>query len=135
CWCGPQSIACIASNQSGEESWYASDVRVIGLDDGAMATIYTPSDQLGWISASPSGRGISFVEAACSDRMLVAGTLMVGNAGGFSAVDTRAIDVTYVAWQGESDLSFAGLRGFETVLAHFDVSTGALREAWASSTR
>ncbi len=135
CWCGPRAIACIASDAPGEQAWYAADVRVIGLDDGHVSTVHAARDQVGWISASPSGRGIAFVEAACSDRMLVAGTLMVGSVDGVVPVATRGIDVTFTAWQDEADLLFAGLRGFESVLAHLDVSSGAICEAWVSSTR
>ena len=135
CWCGPASIACIASDTPGEEAWYAADVRVIDIATGRVSAVYQSRDQLGWISASPSGRGIAFVEAACSDRMLVAGTLMVAGASGVAPVDTHAIDVTFTAWQGEDDLLFAGLRGFETVLGHLDNSAATVRETWLSSTR
>ncbi len=135
CWCGSGSIACIASDAPGEQAWYAADVRVIHLGDRRVVTVYGSADQLGWISASPAGDGIAFVEAACSDRMLVAGTLMMGGANGFAAVDTDSVDVTFTAWQGETDLLYAGLRGFETVLGHLDVRSTQRREVWVSSTR
>ena len=135
CWCGPRAIACIASDAAGEQAWYAADVRVIGLGDGRVSTVHVSREQVGWVTASPSGQHIAFVEAACSDRMLVAGTLIVGGADGFTPVDTHSVDVTFAAWQGESDLLFAGLRGFESVLAHFDVPSAAIREAWVSSSR
>ena len=135
CWCGDGRIACIASNDPSEEAWYTADVRLIGVADGSVTTLFTPSDQLGWISASPSGASIAFVEAACSDRMLVAGTLMVGSDTSFAQIDTQSVDVTFTAWQGEDVLLFAGLRGFETVLGLCDPRASQVEEIWKSATR
>jgi dipeptidyl aminopeptidase/acylaminoacyl peptidase len=134
CWCGSESIVCIASDKPSEEAWYRADVRVVAIEDSSVARIYAPRDQVGWISASPSGASIAFVEAACSDRMLVAGTLMLGSVSGFAPVLTNAVDVTFTAWQGEHSLLFAGLRAFDSVLASFDPETGGIDEIWVSST-
>ncbi len=135
CWCGTRQIACIASNDPSEEAWYSADVRLLDVADGGVSTLYVPTDQLGWISASPSGAGIAFVEAVCSDRMLVAGTLMLGHRGDFVPVNTMSTDVTFTAWQHDDTLLLAGLRGFETVLGVHHLKTSVTEEIWCSPCR
>lgn len=132
CWCGTGRIACIASDAPEEEAWYRADLRLIDTGEGTVSTLHVPADQLGWISGSPDGR-IAVVEAVCSDRMLVAGRLLVGDADGLSAVDTGDVDVTFTAWQEDAVL-YAGLRGFETVLGVYGAD-GARAEIWQSDER
>ncbi|MEZ5656334.1 MAG: prolyl oligopeptidase family serine peptidase [Sphingobium sp.] len=134
CWCGDDRIAAIASDDPSEEAWYSANIRLIDLEHNHATTLYQPQDQAGWISAPPSGDRIAFVEAACSDRLLVAGTVMVGDSDGFGPIDTKAADTTFTAWQGEETLICAGVRGFETVLASYDVVTANCHELWCSDT-
>lgn len=135
CWCGEDHVACIASDDPTEDGWYHASVRKIDIGRRSSQTLYVPFDQLGFLSASPSGDRVAFVEAFCSDRLLVAGTLVVGSADGLARMDTKGTDVTFTAWQGEAGLLFAGMRGFETVVAQIDTGSGAIEELWVSDER
>lgn len=132
CWCGDNAVLFVGSDSPKEEDWYSADLRKLDLASGEVATIYTPKDQLGWPSASPSGERFAIVEAVCSDRTIVAGQLLVGGNGGpVREVDTARVDVTSTAWQSESELLYAGHRSYESVLALHDVAAGSSRELWA----
>lgn len=128
-WCGPGAVIGVASDAPGEETWYGADLRRIDLATGAVTRLYQPKDQIGWISASPSGARIALAEAVCSDRTIVAGELLAGPAdGSLQRIDTDGVDVTFTAWQGEDALLYAGQRSFETVLGL--VEHGERREIW-----
>ena len=76
-WCGPGRIAAVCSNAPGEAEWYKADLRLFDLQGGGGKMVFTPKDQLGWLSASPSGNRLAIVEAVCSDRTIVAGDLRI----------------------------------------------------------
>jgi dipeptidyl aminopeptidase/acylaminoacyl peptidase len=133
-WCGPDAAIAVCSPSPGEEAWYAATLERIILRSGRARRLYQPSDQLGWLSASRSGRRAAVVEAVCSDRLIVAGDLwLVAVASGRKArVNTRGVDVTYTQWQDERTLLIAGLRDSETVIGLVDTRTRAYRELLAS---
>lgn len=133
CWCGPDAVICIASDTPGEEAWYRADLRRIDIATGEVKSLYTPADQLGWLSASPSGGRIAVVEAVCSDRTIVAGDVLLGSpSGNFERIDTGKVDVTFTAWQSADALMYAGHRSFETVLGVMDAQARSCREIWVS---
>ncbi|MGH8200509.1 MAG: S9 family peptidase [Steroidobacteraceae bacterium] len=133
-WCGNDAIAAIVSPGPGEGLWYTARLAVIETESGASRDIYTPQDQLGWPSGSPSGRHIAVVEALCSDRWLVAGDLKLIDTQTRETrnIDTRGIDVTHTEWRSARHLLLAGHRGFETVVALYDIQSGELEEVWQS---
>ncbi len=131
-WAGPENILFVASDRPGEEDWYKADLRMLDLRNGDLRTIYVPEDQLGWPSASPCGERIAIVEAVCSDRTIVAGTLLLGTPDGFSPVNTSGVDATFTAWQSETELLYAGHRSFETVLALHDTASKQSRLLWSN---
>jgi dipeptidyl aminopeptidase/acylaminoacyl peptidase len=133
CWFGDTAFACIASDSPDEDAWYTADVRAVEIGSGAVKILYTSQDQLGCLSAPPAGHSLAFVEAACSDRLLVAGRLLVGGLDGFSQIETRGVDVTFTAWQGSADILFAGLRSFESVLGRVQLADRRVDELWSSS--
>lgn len=159
CWLGSSAIACVVSDSHSEGSWYEARLVSIDLATGAVAELYRSPDQLGVPAASPSGGRIAVIEAVCSDRMIVAGALMLiesdadGNDGtrtgtgsrtgtrtgaGPRAVrrlDTFGTDVTHAAWRGEEALVYAGIRGLETVLGELDPRTGVVHELWSDRER
>jgi dipeptidyl aminopeptidase/acylaminoacyl peptidase len=133
-WCGNDAITAVVSPGPGEGLWYTAHLAVIKTESGASYDIYRPQDQLGWPSGSPSGRHIAVVEALCSDRWLVAGELRLIDTQSREVrkVATGGIDVTHTEWRSERHLLLAGHRGFETVLALYDVENGKLEEIWQS---
>ncbi len=133
-WCGNDAITAVVSPGPSEGLWYTARLTVIETEDGASRDLYKPEDQLGWPSASPSGRHIAVVEALCSDRWIVAGDLRIIDTrnGEISKVATKGIDVTHTEWRSDRFLLLAGHRGFETVVALYDVQTGEVEEVWRS---
>lgn len=134
-WCGNDAITAIVSPGPSEGLWYTARLAVIRTDAGASRDVYTPQDQLGWPSASPSGRHIAVVEALCSDRWIVAGDLKLidTQSGEVRTLATRGVDVTHTEWRSDRHLLIAGHRDFETVVSLFDVESGQLEEMWASA--
>jgi dipeptidyl aminopeptidase/acylaminoacyl peptidase len=133
-WCGNEAIAAIVSPGPSEGLWYTARLALIQTDAGASREIYSPQDQLGWPSGSPSGRHIAVVEALCSDRWLVAGDLRLIDTKSREVRNaaTRGIDVTHTEWRSDRHLLIAGHRGFETAVALYDVDADELEEIWRS---
>jgi dipeptidyl aminopeptidase/acylaminoacyl peptidase len=133
-WCGNEALAAVVSPGPSEGVWYTARLRLIDLGTGSTRDLYKPQDQLGWPAASPSGKHLAIVEALCSDRWFVAGDLRVieTRSGALQGVDTKGVDITYTEWRSDRVLLLAGHRGFETVVALYDVAARALTEVWSS---
>jgi dipeptidyl aminopeptidase/acylaminoacyl peptidase len=133
-WCGNEAIVAVVSPGPSESLWYTARLSLITTESRASRDIYGPQDQLGWPSGSPSGRHVAVVEALCSDRWIVAGDLRLidTQSGEVRQIATRGIDVTHTEWRSDNHLLIAGHRGFETVVALYDVQAGDLEEIWQS---
>ena len=133
CWAGDGLVACIASDGPHENHWYKASIRVIDVATGDVRIVYTPKDQIGWLSSSPSGAQLAFVEAFCSDRMSTTGDLLIVSVkdGTVRRPNSEAVDTTFTAWQSENDVLIAGIRSLETVLALCDAKTGRTRMLWS----
>lgn len=133
-WCGTQALAVVVSPGPGEGLWYTASLHVMEIEGGSSRELYSPQDQIGWPSASPSGRHLAIVDAVCSDRGSVVGDLRLIDvvSGETTRVDTRGINIGHTEWRSDRQLLLAGLRGFETVVALHDVKTGAVTEIWGS---
>jgi dipeptidyl aminopeptidase/acylaminoacyl peptidase len=133
-WCGSENLAAVVSPGPGEGLWYDARLHCIEVDTGSSRELYIPKDQLGWPAASPLGKYLAVVEAFCSDRWIVAGDLqLIETASGKSQrVDCRGVDITYIEWRSEREVLLAGHRGFETVVAHYDVQACTFAEVWRS---
>ena len=133
-WCGNDAITAVVSPGPSEGLWYTARLTLIDTEDGRSRELYGPQDQLGWPSSSPSGRHIAVVEALCSDRWLVAGDLRLIDTRSREVrkIATKGIDVTHTEWRSDRHLLLAGHRGFETVVALYDVQSGELEEVWRS---
>jgi dipeptidyl aminopeptidase/acylaminoacyl peptidase len=136
-WLGNKQIAVVSSTSHSEGSWYRSAIRCIALDGAPPRVLYEPADQIGVPSGSPSGRTLALLEAVCSDRLIVAGNLLLIDAGQGTTqrVNTGSVDVTHVAWRDERHLMFVGHRGLETVVGELDRESGLVTEQWASLER
>jgi dipeptidyl aminopeptidase/acylaminoacyl peptidase len=135
-WCGTGALAAIASADPGEGAWSSARVLVIDIATGKSREIYTPTAQLGGLSASPSGESIAVIDALCSDRGLVAGDLRLIDvrSGKARSVDTRGVDITYVEWRSDHQLLLAGHSGFDTVVGRCAATSGEFAETWRSRT-
>jgi dipeptidyl aminopeptidase/acylaminoacyl peptidase len=140
CWLGGSSIACVVSDSHSEGSWYQARLVSIDLAAGTVAVLHRSTDQLGVPAATPSGDRLAVIEAVCSDRMIVAGALVLidtaaAGVGAVQRIDTLGTDVTHVAWRRGEALLYIGIRGLETVLGEVDPRSGAVRELWSDRER
>jgi dipeptidyl aminopeptidase/acylaminoacyl peptidase len=127
-WLGPERLAVVASEGSGEGAWYAARMLAIGLD-GSVEQLHTSGRQLAAPSGSPTGSCWSVIDGPASDRGLLAGSLIVGDTGGPGrCLDTGEVDVCATGWLDDHRLAYAGLRGLATVLGIVDVATGIHEE-------
>jgi dipeptidyl aminopeptidase/acylaminoacyl peptidase len=136
-WLGDEHVVVVSSRSHSEGSWYQSQLTCLGVSEPTARMLYQPRDQIGVPVGSPSGRRLALIEAVCSDRMIVAGDLLLMDVrqGAVKRVDTRAVDVTQVGWRDDRHLVFVGHRGLETVVGEVDTGTGELSERWASLER
>ena len=134
-WCEDESIVAIASEEPGEGAWYHARVVMIDPSAGTDRTLFESDVQLGWVSSSPTGDVVAVVEAVCSDRLVVAGDLLlIDPAGGeIRRPDTLGVDVAFLSWRTDGVLVATGVRGLETVVLEVDVTAGIAKERWVTS--
>jgi dipeptidyl aminopeptidase/acylaminoacyl peptidase len=137
-WCGDDRTVAIVSDQPGEEAWYTARLVVIEIESGAEQVIHSSPRQLGLPCASPSGDHVAVVQAACSDRGIIAGDILLFDRISTSdtkpmVLDIRKTDATYMRWRDDGQLFYVGQRGLETVAGDVDIKSKALKEIWASS--
>ena len=134
-WCGDDLIVAIASDEPGESAWYRS--RVVAIDPAVRTdrTLFETDVQLGWVSGAPDGSVAAVVEAICSDRLIVAGELLLldPRSADVRRVNTLDVDVAWLAWRADGALLATGIRGLDTVVLDVDPDAGAAKERWATS--
>jgi dipeptidyl aminopeptidase/acylaminoacyl peptidase len=137
CWLGDSTLACVVSDSHSEGSWYCARLVSIDIASGAVVELARSADQLGVPTAPPRGERLAVIEAVCSDRMIVAGTLLLLGPGPGAArrIDTLGADVTHTVWRSDGTLLYTGVRGLETVIGELDATGGAVRELWSDETR
>ncbi len=107
---GAGEAACICSSETGEAAWYSAFVARVDLASGRVEKVYQPAWQVMGLAADvPSGR-LAFVEAWASDRGLVAGEVVILGADSTRRVSDLGADVTYLQWDCQGRLHFAGWR-------------------------
>ena len=138
-WCGNNNIAAITSDQPGEEAWYSATLKHIHPRTGKAQNLFTPSDQIAYLCATPSGQSLALVSAISSDRGVVAGDLITIDINTQTArqVSSNHVDITSVEWLSETRLLSAGQRGFDTVILDHRLTdrsnSESVRELWQSS--
>lgn len=132
-WIGPGKVAAICSDDHGEGSWYTATLRLIHIDKGGETLLYRPVDQIGLPAGSPDGRHVAFVEAVCSDRGIVCGTLKITDLeGAISTLDTGGVEITSAAWRDPLRIQCAGQKAFDTVVGDISLDSGNLVPSWTS---
>jgi dipeptidyl aminopeptidase/acylaminoacyl peptidase len=134
-WCGPGAVVAIVSDAPGEDAWY--DATLVAIDAATAETheLVRSDVQLGVPVANADGSRVAVIEALCSDRILVAGTLLVvdPSSAEVARVDTGAVDVADACWIDRDRLLVTGLRGMESVVGVVDAGTGRFDERWSST--
>jgi dipeptidyl aminopeptidase/acylaminoacyl peptidase len=133
-WLGNDDVAVVTTNSHAEGSWYRARVQKLNLASREIAELYAPADQIGLPVASRSGRHLALIEAVCSDRIVVAGDIVLIDSvtGTRRLLDTRSVDVTHMEWRDEDNLAYCGIRGLETVLGDVHLPSGVATERWRS---
>ncbi|MGZ5301892.1 MAG: S9 family peptidase [Actinomycetota bacterium] len=132
-WCGDDRIAAIVSDDPGESAWYGARLVTIDVARGTDRTILESDVQLGWVHPSPDGRRLAVVEALCSDRLVVAGELLlVDPDGDVVRVDTSLVDVAGLAWRDDEHLLAIGIRDLDSVVLDIDAKAGTAEERWTT---
>jgi dipeptidyl aminopeptidase/acylaminoacyl peptidase len=134
-WCGSRRVAAIVSDGGGEADWYGARLSAIDLDTGDETVLLRTDVQLGWVAAAPSGNVVAVVEARCSDRLVVAGELVLVDPrdGAARRVDAGDVDIGWLSWDTDDRLVAIGVRGLDSVLLDVDPASGTATERWSGS--
>jgi dipeptidyl aminopeptidase/acylaminoacyl peptidase len=127
-WSGPGHLLAITSGQPGEDDWYSAVLSRLDIATGQVTELLRSGVQLGLPAGTPDGRLAAVVEAACSDRLIVAGDLILLDlaAGTRCTVDTAGTDVTAVQWIDGTRLGYTGQRHLDCVAGIADAGEGPL---------
>ncbi len=134
-WCGDDAIVAVTSEDEGEDGWYDASLVLVDLASGRSRVLRETEVQLGWACGNASGSCVAVVEAVCSDRLLVAGDLLLidPGTGATRTVDTLGVDVSSLAWRDGERLLATGLRGVRPVALDVDTTAGRARELWTGT--
>jgi dipeptidyl aminopeptidase/acylaminoacyl peptidase len=129
-WSGPGHVLAITSEQPGEDDWYSATLRRLDISTGEVTELLRSDVQLGLPAGTSDGTRAAVVEAACSDRWIVAGDLILLDlvAGTRCAVDTAGTDVTAVQWIDGTRLGYVGQRHLDSVAGIAEAGEGPLPE-------
>jgi len=72
-WSGSGHVLAIASEWPSEDDWYSAVLSRLDVSTGEMTELLRSDVQLGLPAGTSDGRRAAVVEAACSDRLIVAG--------------------------------------------------------------
>jgi dipeptidyl aminopeptidase/acylaminoacyl peptidase len=130
-WAGPGHLLAITSGQPGEDDWYSAVLSRLDIATGEVTELVRSDVQLGLPAGTPDGTRAAVVQAACSDRLIVAGDLILLDlvAGTRCAVDTAGTDVTSVQWIDGTRLGYTGQRHLDCVAGIADAGEGPLPAA------
>lgn len=133
-WAGGQHIVLTESSGPSESDWYDARLSLLDVGSGSMTTVLDPGQQIVVPAASPSGRRLSAIIGAMSDRGIDSGTLAIVDTTTSDRhdVDTVGVDITAQYWVNERQLVLAGQRGLRTVVAEYDVESRTMTEIWTS---
>jgi len=131
-WIGDDAIVVVASDDHMEGRWYKASLRVLDATSGEERSRYCPAEQIAVPTGSPDGRYYAAIEAFCSDRGVVCGTVHLGSSDGERALDLGGVEASDIRWRDSCTLLFAGVREERTIVGEIDVSTGEVCELWSS---
>jgi dipeptidyl aminopeptidase/acylaminoacyl peptidase len=131
-WCGEGQLAAIVSDSPDESAWYAAPLAMIDVESGKELILHRGESQLDYPAASPSGRRLAVIHALCSDRLVMAGDVLLVDVetGEATKAETASVDVTYASWRSEDHLLVGGLRGLRSVIGEIDARTGSFTELY-----
>ncbi|HEY1616551.1 MAG TPA: S9 family peptidase [Streptosporangiaceae bacterium] len=129
-WSGPGHLLAITSGGPSEDDWYTAVLSRIDIAACAVNELLGSDVQLGLPAGTADGSKAAVVQAACSDRLIVAGDLILLDlvTGTRCAVDTAGTDVTAIQWIDGTRLGYVGQRHLDSVAGIADTGDGPLPE-------
>ena len=103
-WAGGDAVA-VCTDEPSESAWYDAWIGRLDLDARTAERVHTAEWQLQSPRISPGGR-LAWIEGFASDRAVVTGTVHVLGEGPLAP----ELDVTWIAWDGDETLWYAGSR-------------------------
>ena len=76
-WSGPGHVLAITSEQPGEDDWYSAVLSRLEISTGEVTELLRSDVQLGLPAGTSDGTRAAVVEAVCSDRLIVAGDVIL----------------------------------------------------------
>ncbi len=134
-WCGDRAVVAVASEDPGESSWYSAPLVLIDAATGDERVIAKSDVQFGLPSGARDGARVAAIEAPCSDRQLVSGSVLIVDTDGTGdrRVEIEDADITWAAFRGDGRLAYTALRRGDTVVGHIDAATGHRDELWSTT--
>jgi dipeptidyl aminopeptidase/acylaminoacyl peptidase len=134
-WCGDGAVVAVASEDPGESAWYTAPLVGIDAASGEDRVIAKSDVQFGIPAGASDGSRVAAIEAPCSDRQLVSGSVLIANADGSGdrRVELDDADITWVGFRRDGRLAYTALRRGNTVFGHIDPSNGDRDEAWSTT--
>lgn len=127
---GGDALVVVGSVDPSEAGWYRAELALVQPGQEVRRTLHRPEFSVASPTVDPAGRFAAFLDGWSSDRGLLAGEVMVvGLAAGPAAGDPGTpgpawplrtdrplgCDVTWLDWDGDGRLWFAGWAGVGTV--------------------
>lgn len=132
-WCGDDAYTAIVTPAPEEGAWYDARLGYFPLADGEPRSLYVPTEQLGAHAANASGSMVAVVEAAASDRGLVAGEVrLMASDGGEVVRPAIDFDASCLEWCSETELLVAGHKEQSSVVAIYNIRLETCRIVWQS---
>lgn len=113
------TLVCVYSPEAGEAAWYSAFIGRFDPAGGSLTALYKPEWQVSWVAVDQGSGKVAFVEGWASDRGLLAGDVVVTSARGqverrYEGQKDLGADVTWLAWDSQGGLWFAGWRDLGT---------------------
>ena len=134
-WCGNSAVVAVASEDPGESAWYTAPLVWIDLEGSEDRVIAKSDVQFGLPAGAPDGSRVVAIEAPCSDRQLVSGSVLIVGADGAGdrRVEIDDADITWACFREDGRVAYTALRRGDTVFGHIDPATGNRDEVWSTT--
>jgi dipeptidyl aminopeptidase/acylaminoacyl peptidase len=122
-WAGGKAVG-VCTDDPSESAWYDAWIGLLDLGARSAQRLHDAEWQLQSPVVSAGGR-VAWIEGFASDRGVVTGTVHVDGTPVASE-----LDVTWIRWDGEDALWYAGWRGSGTMFGRLGVD-GSVDERWS----
>src|SRR5436305_1456854 len=109
-WSGSRHVLAIVSEQPSEDDWYSAALSRLDISTGEMTELLRSDVQLGLPAGTSDGTRAAVVEAVCSDRLIVAGDLILLDlVAGTDYLRSVTGSATNVSWSAPDGTAIEGI--------------------------